>query len=465
MEQLAIQISETSLNGIEPNPLEDSLTPDQIVAELDRYVIAQKSAKRAVAIALRNRSRRMRVQGEIKDEITPKNIIMIGPTGCGKTEISRRLAKLANAPFVKVEASKFTEVGYVGRDVESIIRDLSEVAFRLVKNEELKKVEKEAAKLAEEELLDLLFPESSQKESTITEAGASTREKLRELLRAGKLEERIVEIETQKQVQTHLEIFGPGGMAGEMEGQIKDMFSNMMPKKKETKKLSVADARKILISESQEQLVDKEIVAERAMKRAEQTGIVFIDEIDKICGSSTKKGGPDVSREGVQRDLLPLVEGSTVSTRYGSIKTDHILFIASGAFHFTKPSDLMPEFQGRFPIRVELQSLTAEDFKRILTEPKNALTKQYEALMATEGVDLSFSEEAIDELARLTVEVNSRTENIGARRLHTLLEKLLEELSFTAHNSRGARIEIDKKYVNEKLSDIVQDVDLSRFIL
>lgn len=443
---------------------EDGLTPRQIVAELDRYIIAQDEAKRAVAIALRNRWRRLLARDDIRDEITPKNIIMIGPTGVGKTEISRRLAKLAKAPFVKVEASKFTEVGYVGRDVESIIRDLVGVAYSLVRDEERAKVLGEAESKVEEQILDLLLPESSASGPSSLEGASATREKLREMLRAGKLDERMVEIETQKAVSTHLEILGPPGF-GEIEGQLKDMFSSMLPKVKERRAVAVREARKILVSEAQESLLDADKIAANAVKRVEQSGIVFIDEIDKICGSGQKHGGPDVSREGVQRDLLPLVEGTTVSTRYGPVCTDHILFIASGAFHFTKPSDLMPEFQGRFPIRVELKSLTAEHFVRILTEPQNALTKQYAALLETEGVKLSFSDDAVEEIAALTAEVNSRTENIGARRLHTLLEKILEELSFAADEYRGQDVLIDRDYVKKKLADIVMDSDLSRFIL
>ncbi|MCC6954463.1 MAG: ATP-dependent protease ATPase subunit HslU, partial [Deltaproteobacteria bacterium] len=395
--------------------------------------------------------------------ITPKNIIMIGPTGVGKTEISRRLAKLSRAPFVKVEASKFTEVGYVGRDVESIIRDLAEVAFSIVKEEEQRKVLEKAQNTAEERILDLLLP-GSHEGSEGSEGAGSTREKLRGMLRLGRLEERIVEFDVQKQVQTHLEVLGPQGMA-EIEGQLKDMFSQIMPKARERKKVTVREARRILVQEAQESLIEPESIAKLAVRRAEQTGIVFIDEIDKICGADSGGKGPDVSREGVQRDLLPLVEGSTVSTKHGQIRTDHILFIASGAFHKSKPSDLMPEFQGRFPIRVELKSLTSEHFVRILTEPKNALTKQYTALLLTEGVQIEFDRSAIDEIARLTAEVNSRTEDIGARRLHTLLEKLLEELSFVAHTQSGSRVSIDRAYVQSKLSVLVKDSDLSRFIL
>jgi len=480
-------------------PDESALTPAEVVAELDRYIISQEAAKKAVAIALRNRWRRLRVSSEMRDEITPKNIIMIGPTGVGKTEISRRLARLVKAPFVKVEASKFTEVGYVGRDVDSIIRDLVDAAHMLVREEERRKVSAKAEKLAEEQLLDLLLPGSRPPAADVEgEAGLAdgqlpvetaardvflqdeqgvahpsqipleqakqnTRQKLRDLLRAGKLEDRFVEVEIVKQVTTHMQILGPQGF-GEIEGQIKEMFANMLPKQREVKKLQVRDARKVLIQEAQESLIDHEKTARLAVKRAEQTGIVFIDEIDKICGEH-QTHGPDVSREGVQRDLLPLVEGSTVNTKYGPVKTDHILFIASGAFHISKPSDLMPEFQGRFPIRVELSSLSPRDFVRILSEPKNALTKQYKELLKTEGVDLEFTSDGIEEIAALTAEVNSRTENIGARRLHTLLEKLLEDVSFSARDYAGRQVRIDRQYVREKLKDIVQDTDLSRFIL
>lgn len=472
---------------------EQLLTPSEIVEELDRYIIAQEDAKKAVAIALRNRWRRLRVPSEIREEITPKNIIMIGPTGVGKTEISRRLAKLSRAPFVKVEASKFTEVGYVGRDVDSIVRDLVEAAHSLVREEERQKVLEKAEKMAEEQLLDLLLPgsrteadQSYQGESSLREprvflqdqAGIGyeetaeslddkshydTREKLRNLLKEGKLEDRVVEVEITRQFSTQMQILGPQGF-GEIEGQIKDMFSNLMPKQREIRKLPVSDARKLLIQESQDGLIEEDQISRLAVQRAEQTGIVFIDEIDKICGGVSGKG-PDVSREGVQRDLLPLVEGSSVNTKYGMVKTDHVLFIASGAFHSNKPSDLMPEFQGRFPIRVELKSLSAEHFIRILTEPQNALTRQYQELLKTEGVELEFAEDGIAQIAELTAEVNDKTENIGARRLHTLLEKLLEDISFVADQRRGDRVLVDRAYVLEKLASIASDSDLSRFIL
>ncbi|MCB0332678.1 MAG: ATP-dependent protease ATPase subunit HslU [Bdellovibrionales bacterium] len=459
---------------------DDSLTPSEVVEALDQYIISQDQAKRAVAIALRNRWRRMRVSEDFRNEITPKNILMIGPTGVGKTEISRRLAKLAKAPFVKVEASKFTEVGYVGRDVESIIRDLVETSVQLVREEERERVLVQAESEAEERILDLLLPGSRpsldeedavflQDETGIAHQQSSgpsnsTREKLRALLRNGKFEDREVELEVTKQTHTHMQVLGPQGFA-EIEGQLKEMFSNMVPQQKEQRRLPIHKAREIIIEEVQESLIDNEKVSELALERAAQNGIVFLDEIDKVCGKDGGGKGPDVSREGVQRDLLPLVEGSTVSTKYGSLSTEHILFIASGAFHISKPSDLMPEFQGRFPIRVELQSLTAEHFFRILTEPKNAITKQYVELLATEGITLEFTEEALRKMAELTSEVNSRTENIGARRLSTILEKLLEELSFSANTRSGEHVVIDAEYVNERLSEIVQDSDLSKYIL
>ncbi len=448
-------------------------TPKQIVEELDKYVISQNAAKRAVAIALRNRWRRMRVPESIRDEITPKNILMIGPTGVGKTEISRRLAKLAGAPFVKVEASKFTEVGYVGRDVESIIRDLVDAAHHLEKQHQREIVAEQAQRQAEESLLDVLLPDSNQaQEENDTSLGTNgygehsnaTREKLRQQLRDGLLEERIVEIETQKATNAQLEILGPPGF-GEVEGQLKDMFQNMIPKTKEQRRVPIKEARELLIAEAQDELLDHDEISRLAIRRAEQSGIVFLDEVDKICVGVSSQKGPDISREGVQRDLLPLVEGCTVSTKHGTVKTDHILFIASGAFHFAKPSDLMPEFQGRFPIRVELSALHAEHFSRILREPKNALTKQYIELMKTEGVSLRFTDDAIDAIAQLTDSVNSRTENIGARRLHTLLERVLDQVSFDADTREGTEIIIDAEYVTGRLSDIVEDSNLSRFIL
>ncbi len=446
-----------------------TMTPREIVSELDRYIVGQRAAKRAVAIALRNRWRRQQVPEELRDEIAPKNIIMIGPTGVGKTEISRRLAKLAGAPFLKVEASKFTEVGYVGRDVESIIRDLVELAIAMVKTEEKDKVERRAREVAEERLLDLLLPPSPVASAPTTaaepvpESSGSARDKLRRMLRDGRLDERLVELEITKTVSPMVEVFTPQGME-EMEFNMKELFSNILPKKTKKKHVKVPEALAMLTGEEANRLVDMELVAKEAVRRVEQSGIVFLDEIDKIAGRETGIG-PDVSRQGVQRDLLPIVEGSTVSTKHGMVRTDHILFIASGAFHVSKPSDLIPEFQGRFPIRVELDALTRDDFVRILTEPTNALLKQYVALMATERVTLRFTDDAVGEVARIAAAVNERTENIGARRLHTVLEKLLEDLSFDAPE-RGAReVTIDGAEVRGKLDAILTDEDLSRYIL
>lgn len=445
------------------------LTPKEIVAKLDQYIVAQENAKKSVALALRNRWRRLQVQDEFREEITPKNILMIGPTGVGKTEISRRLAKLARAPFVKVEASKFTEVGYVGRDVESIIRDLVEASVALVREEEQERIREKALRVVEEELLDLLLPGSREEDADVekeetSSAGASTRERLRRLLEDGKFEEREVEVEVTKSVATQMQVLGPQGFA-EIEGQIKDLFTNMIPQQREKRRVKVREAREILLQERLETLVDHEKVSELGLRRAEESGIVFLDEIDKVCGRESGGKGPDVSREGVQRDLLPLVEGSIVSTKYGSLKTDHILFIASGAFHISKPSDLMPEFQGRFPIRVELESLSADHFYRILCEPQNALTRQYQALLETEGVQIEFTDEALREIARLTEEVNRTSENIGARRLHTILEKVLEDISFCADERSGETVTITVELVRERLEGIVRNVDLSKYIL
>ena len=443
-----------------------NFTPREIVSELDRYIIGQKQAKRAVAVALRNRWRRQQVPAELRDEIAPKNIIMIGPTGVGKTEIARRLAKLAQAPFIKVEASKFTEVGYVGRDVESMVRDLVDLAIIMVREEEALKVRVKAEDLAEERLLDLLLPGAHSRDLDVSgeEAGdGGTRDKLRKLLRKGALDERTVEMEVQTAQMPMMEVFTPQGTE-EMGINIKEMFGNLFPKKTKRRQIKVSEARDILIEQEAERLVDMEKVNALARERVEQSGIIFIDEIDKIAGQNGRQG-PDVSREGVQRDILPIVEGSTVSTKYGPVKTDHILFVAAGAFHVAKPSDLIPELQGRFPIRVELTSLGEEEFFRILTEPKNALIRQYEALMATEGIHLQFDDEAIRELARIATQVNSQTENIGARRLHTIMEKLLEELSFDAPEQRDQSIGIDVEYVRRQLSDIARDEDLSRYIL
>jgi ATP-dependent HslUV protease ATP-binding subunit HslU len=457
-----------------------TFTPREIVSELDRYIVGQDKAKRAVAIALRNRWRRMRVPEDLRDEIAPKNIIMIGPTGVGKTEIARRLAKLAQAPFLKVEASKFTEVGYVGRDVESMIRDLMELAVSMVKEEEVSKVQVKAQELAEERILDILLPRGKaasppadasdgDREAIETTAVAeaesqkNTREKLKKLLREGKLNERLVELETREKNIPMVEIFSGSGME-EMDINIKDMFGNLFPKRTKRKKVKVSEALTILVQEEAQRLVDMDKVVTMAVERAEVSGIIFIDEIDKIAGRETSHG-PDVSREGVQRDILPIVEGSSVNTKYGIVRTDHILFIAAGAFHVSKPSDLIPELQGRFPLRVELEPLNKEHFVRILTEPKNALIIQYRALMKTESIDLDFTEDAIREIAEMAAVVNSRSENIGARRLHTIMERLLDEISFTAPELTTKDIKIDRDYVQERLKDIIEDQDLSRFIL
>ena len=443
------------------------MTPREIVSELDRYIVGQKEAKRAVAIALRNRWRRQLVPEDLREEIAPKNIIMIGPTGVGKTEISRRLAKLSQAPFIKVEASKFTEVGYVGRDVESIIRDLTDLAVNMVKEEEKQKVELKAHEVAEERVLDLLLPASSAEEGDGEAIDGqrlqSTREKLKKMLREGKMDDRFVDIELTQSAMPMIEVLTPQGMEG-MEFNLKEMFSNLMPKKTKKKTVKIPEALDILTQEEASKLVDMDKVTGEAIRRVEQSGIVFLDEIDKIAGRESMNG-PDVSRQGVQRDLLPIVEGSTVNTKYGMVKTDHILFIASGAFHTAKPSDLIPEFQGRFPIRVELSSLTKADFVRILTEPKNALIKQYEALLETEGVYLKFAEDAVQEIALIASDVNERTENIGARRLHTILERLLDEVSFAAPEMHGKEVAIDAEYVRERLAPILNNEDLSRYIL
>jgi ATP-dependent HslUV protease ATP-binding subunit HslU len=448
----------------------NNFTPREIVSELDRYIIGQKGAKRAVAVALRNRWRRRQVPPELRDEIAPKNIIMIGPTGVGKTEIARRLAKLAQAPFVKVEASKFTEVGYVGRDVESMVRDLVELAIIMVKEEEAQKVRIKAEDHAEERLLDLLLPgETSGSAEAEGEVGTretkreATREKLRKLLRMGELDNRFVEVETQEVKMPMMEVFTPQG-SEEMGINFKEMFGNLFPKKTKRRRMKVSEARELLIDSEAEKLVDMDKVHTLAKERTEDSGIIFIDEIDKIA-SREGGHGPEVSREGVQRDILPIVEGSTVNTKYGPVKTDHILFVAAGAFHVAKPSDLIPELQGRFPIRVELENLGEEEFVRILTEPKNALIRQYTALMATEEIELVFKEDAVHEIARTAALVNERTENIGARRLHTIMEKLLEDLSFEAPERREKTIDIDAAYVRDRLAEIVQDEDLSRYIL
>jgi ATP-dependent HslUV protease ATP-binding subunit HslU len=445
------------------------LIPREIVAELDRFIVGQQKAKRAVAIALRNRWRRMQVPEELREEIAPKNIIMVGPTGVGKTEIARRLARLAQAPFIKVEASKFTEVGYVGRDVESMIRDLTEIAVHLVRAEEMEKVTIRARASAEDRLLDILLPPRPQRpgEQPIEPAdpGRESRDRMRGMLRDGKLSDRMVEIEVRESGAPPIDFIGVTGGGGEgLEGNLQEMLGNLFPKKIRRKRMRVPDAMAFLEKEEAARMVDMDQVKAMAVRRTEQSGIVFLDEIDKIAGRESVVG-PDVSRQGVQRDLLPIVEGSNVNTKYGMVRTDHILFIAAGAFHMTKPSDLIPEMQGRFPIRVELDPLTREDFVRILTEPHGSLTRQYTELLATEGVRLSFTAEAVERIAEMACEVNERTENIGARRLHTIMEKLLEDLLFSAPDIGGQEIAVPAAYVDEKLADIVRDVDVSRYIL
>ena len=469
------------------------LTPSQIVEELDKYIIGQDNAKKSVAIALRNRWRRQQVTGLLKDEIMPNNIILIGPTGVGKTEIARRISKLANAPFVKVEASKFTEVGYVGRDVESMIRELADLAVTMVKEEKAEEVQIKAEENAIERILDILIPplkkksNGSQKNEAAAEAKSegseqkeinpvqeqidldelnkNTRERFRKQILDGKLDGRIIELDTTSDSTPMMQIFGPVGLE-EMGMNLQDLFGNMMPKKSKKRKVSVADAKKILTQEESQKLIDMDAAIKEALNRVQESGIVFIDEIDKIAGSSSRAGGPDVSREGVQRDLLPIVEGSTVITKYGPVKTDHVLFIASGAFHISKPSDLIPELQGRFPIRVELNSLTEDDFYKILTQPQNALIKQYIAMLETENVLLVFKDDSLKEIAKLATEVNEQVENIGARRLHTILTTLLEDILFEIPDKlKAKKIEIDKKLVSEKLSIITKNRDLSRYIL
>ena len=451
----------------------DELTPREIVAELDKYVVGQKDAKRAVAIALRNRMRRQKLAPDLAEEILPKNIIMIGPTGVGKTEIARRLARLANSPFLKIEASKFTEVGYVGRDVDSMIRDLVEVAIEMVREEKLEDVADRAELNAEERILDILLPTGPQRSSPdssaagfVLEGGDSqsrTREKLRQQLREGKLDDRIVEIDVREKSFPAFEIISNQGVE-EMDINVKDMLPNIFGQRTKKRKMKVSEAFDYLIQEEEQRLVDMDQVTRIAVQRVEQSGIIFLDEIDKIAGRESGHG-PDVSREGVQRDILPIVEGTTVNTRFGMVRTDHILFIAAGAFHVSKPSDLIPELQGRFPIRVELQSLTIGDFIRILTEPKSSLVKQYTALLETEGIRLEFTPEALDEIADFAFRVNEGTENIGARRLHTIMERVLDEISFDAPDMQNKEAKIDADYVRKMLTDIVKDQDLSRYIL
>jgi len=460
----------------EPQTALDDLTPREIVSELDKHVIGQKDAKRAVAIALRNRMRRQKLPEDMADEVMPKNILMIGPTGVGKTEIARRLAKLANSPFLKVEASKFTEVGYVGRDVESMIRDLVEIAIENVREERLEEVADKAELNAEERLLDILLPpvpaprpeagtQGILLEGTTAsgESGSRTREKLRQQLREGKLDDRTVEIDVRERSFPAFEIISNQGVE-EMDVNIKDMLPNIFGSRTKKRKMKVNEAFEYLIQEEESRLIDMDQVTRAAIEKVEDSGIVFLDEVDKIAGREGGHG-PDVSREGVQRDILPIVEGTTVNTRYGMVRTDHILFIAAGAFHVSKPSDLIPELQGRFPIRVELQSLTMEDFIRILTEPKSSLTKQYTALLETEGVKLEFTREALEEIAHFAFRVNEGTENIGARRLHTIMERVLDEISFDAPEKKGEQVTVDAEYVRKMLTDIVKDQDLSRYIL
>ncbi|MGD8749477.1 MAG: ATP-dependent protease ATPase subunit HslU [Balneolaceae bacterium] len=477
------------MSTIKPTIKQMNLTPRQVVGELNKYIIGQNEAKRSVAIALRNRWRRMNADEEIRDEILPNNILLIGPTGVGKTEIARRLAKLAEAPFIKVEASKFTEVGYVGRDVESMIRDLTDIAINMVKTEMQERVKEQAGEIVEDRILNILIPPVKKNPSDNNSTGFQasnnnnfnpdnasdkelnerTREKFREKLRNGELEDRKIEIEVQSNRSPMMQIFGPQGGMEEMGINLQDMLGNMGPRKKTKRKVTIKEARKILLDEESEKLIDHDSAVQEALERVQKQGIVFIDEIDKVAESSRDGkggGGPDVSRQGVQRDLLPIVEGSNVSTKHGMVKTDHILFIGSGAFHVSKPSDLIPELQGRFPIRVELSSLSEGDFFDILTQPQNALTKQYQAMLKAEGVDVTFTDEALKEVAAIAAQVNERVENIGARRLHTILSSLLDELLFAIPDDISTGdITIDKEYVNKQLDNLVKDKDLSHYIL
>jgi len=444
-----------------------NMTPQETVDALDRYIIGQTDAKKAVAVALRNRWRRLQLDEDLKDEILPKNIIMIGPTGIGKTEIARRISRLVNAPFVKVEASKFTEVGYVGRDVESMIRDLTDYSVNMVRQEQMERKQEAAKEMVEERLLDLLLPPlESEKDASEGKASTNpTREKFRKKLRSGVLDERMVELDVSERPSGAVMEFMPVSMNDNMDMNIRDMLSNMMPKQSKRRRVNIEDARKILQQEEVSKLIDMDEVIREALTRVEQSGIVFLDEIDKVASRRSHSHGPDVSREGVQRDLLPIVEGSTVNTKHGPVQTDHILFIAAGAFHLTKPSDMIPELQGRFPIRVELQSLSKDDFVKILTEPKNALIVQYTALMKTEGVELEFTKKAIDTIAEIACQINEDSENIGARRLHTVMEQLLEEVSFTAPDLNGQKISVTPEYIQSRLSNLLKNQDLSRYIL
>jgi len=463
---MAIRLPE-SMENLPTDPRDTELTPQEIVAELDKFIIGQKAAKKAVAIALRNRYRRRKLPPELADEIAPKNILMIGPTGVGKTEISRRLAKLTSSPFLKIEASKFTEVGYVGRDVESMIRDLVRISVDMVKSEKIEEIEEKAKGNVEERILDLLLPPPPKRENSMSEEETGgfqeSREKFRKQLRAGFLEDRPVEIEVKEKSAAPFEILSNSGVE-EIGIQLQELIPGFMGGKTKKRKLKIKEAREVLLEDEEKRLVDMDQVSRLAIEKVEHSGIIFLDEVDKIAGRETGHG-PEVSREGVQRDLLPIIEGTTVNTRFGLVRTDHILFIGAGAFHVSRPSDLIPELQGRFPIRVELSPLNKGDFIRILTEPRNALIKQYEALMATEGVEVEFSPEAIDEIADIAEKVNEDTENIGARRLHTVMEKVMEDISFEAPNIRKKNILIGREYVQKQLKDILKDQDLKRFIL